>query len=67
MEQGVSSIMFADGAYNSKSLLNPLAKMGISLVSRLRHDASLRHDVSKRRGKKRGRKPKYGRLFPTVA
>lgn len=52
--------LVADGAYNNKSLLKPLAALGIPLVSRLRSDARLRRDPPKRRRRQRGRKPKYG-------
>ena len=58
--------LVADGAYNNQSILKPLAKMKIPLVSRLRFDAVLRHDAPKRRAKKRGRKPRYGSPFPKL-
>lgn len=58
--------LVADGAYNNQSLLKPLRKMGISLVSRLRFDAVLRHNAPKRRAQKRGRKPRYGARFPKL-
>ena len=58
--------LVADGAYNNKSMLWPLRKLKIHLVSRLRFDAVLRKDAPKRRRKgKRGRKGRYGqRLAP---
>lgn len=56
-------MVVADGAYNNKSLLVPLAELGAPLVSRLRHDARLRHDSPKVRRRKRGRRSKYGRWF----
>lgn len=52
--------LVADGAYNNKSMLKPLAELNIPFVSRLRFDACLRHDPPKRRRKQRGRTPKYG-------
>jgi hypothetical protein len=58
--------LLADGAYNNKSLLQPLAKLKISLVSRLRLDAALRRDPPRRRAKKRGRKPRYGAPLPKL-
>jgi len=58
--------LVADGAYNNQSLLKPLAKMKIPLVSRLRLDAVLRHDAPQRRVGKRGRKPRYGARFPKL-
>ena len=58
--------LVADGAYNNQSILKPLAKMKIPLVSRLRFDAVLRHDAPKRRAKKRGRRPRYGSPFPKL-
>lgn len=59
--------LVADGAYNNKSLLDPLAKLGIPLVSRLRLDAVLRKDAPKRRRKgTRGRKPRYGERLPAL-
>lgn len=58
--------LVADGAYNNQSLLRPLVKMKISLVSRLRWDAVLRHDAPQHRARKRGRKPRYGARFPKL-
>jgi hypothetical protein len=58
--------MVADGAYNNQSLLKPLAKMNVSLVSRLRLDAVLRRDPPQRRVRRRGRKPRYGKSFPKL-
>lgn len=58
--------MVADGAYNNRSLLKPLAAMKISLVSRLRVDAVLRREAPQRRARKRGRKPRYGARFPKL-
>jgi hypothetical protein len=49
-----------DGAYNNKSLLTPLAKLGVPLVSRLRNDARLREDPPKGNTRKQGRRAKYG-------
>jgi len=59
-------MVVADGAYNNKSLLTPLAELRVPLVSRLRHDARLRQDPPKRRRGKRGRLPKYGRWLPRL-
>lgn len=59
--------LLADGAYNNQSLLKPLEKMNISLVSRLRLDAVLKHDAPKRRKPKRGRKPRYGKRLPALS
>lgn len=59
--------LVADGAYNNASILKPLSKMKISLVSRLRVDAVLRRLAPKRRYHKRGRKPKYGTRLPKLA
>lgn len=58
--------LVADGAFNNQSLLRPLAKMKIPLVSRLRFDAVLRRDAPTRTAKKRGRKPRYGKPFPKL-
>lgn len=58
--------MVADGAYNNQSILKPLARMNLSLVSRLRLDARLRKDAPKRRRRKRGRKPRYGVWLPSL-
>lgn len=58
--------LLADGAYNNKSMLGPLAQMKIPLVSRLRLDAVLRRNPSRRRAKKRGRKPRYGARLPKL-
>jgi len=58
--------LLADGAYNNKSMLGPLAQMKIPLVSRLRLDAVLRRDPPRRRAKKRGRKPRYGARLPKL-
>lgn len=58
--------MVADGAYNNRSLLKPLAAMKIPLVSRLRLDAVLRREAPQRRARKRGRKPRYGARFPML-
>ena len=58
--------LLADGAYNNKSMLKPLAALKIPLVSRLRCDARLRRDPLKRRRKTRGRKPKYGGWLPKL-
>lgn len=58
--------LVADGAYNNKSLLGPLAKLSIPLVSRLRLDAVLRKDLPAHPRRKRGRKPKYGPRFPRL-
>lgn len=61
---GISLV--ADGAYNNQSILKPLVKMKITLVSRLRLDATLRRDAPKRKTKKRGPKPKYGARLPKL-
>lgn len=58
--------LVADGAYNNRSILRPLAALKIPVVSRLRFDASLRRDPPKRRRKTRGRKPKYGAWLPKL-
>ena len=58
--------LVADGAYNNKSMLQPLAALKIPLVSRLRFDARLRRDPLTRRRKTRGRKPKYGAWLPKL-
>ena len=53
--------LVADGAFNNKSLLKPLAKMNLPMVSRLRFDARLRRDPPQRRPRRRGRPAQYGR------
>ena len=58
--------LVADGAYNNSSMLTPILKLGIHLVSRLRLDAVLKRDAPKRRAKKRGRKPRYGQRLPVL-
>lgn len=58
--------LVADGAYNNQSLLKPIRKLDIHLVSRIRFDAVLRRDVPKRRKGIRGRKPQYGRKIPEL-
>lgn len=58
--------LVADGAYNNQSILKPLVRMNISLVSRLRWDARLRRDAPTRRKRKRGRKPRYGARLPSL-
>jgi hypothetical protein len=61
-------LLLADGAYNNRSMVRPLLKMGIHLVSRLRSDARLRSTKIPRRPKgKRGRKPKWGPRLPSLA
>lgn len=60
-------LLLADGAYNNRSLVRPLRRMGIHLVSRLRCDARLRSTKIPRRPKgKRGRKPKWGPPLPSL-
>lgn len=60
-------LLLADGAYNNRSLVRPLRRMGIHLVSRLRSDARLRSARVPRRPKgKRGRKPKWGPYLPSL-
>jgi hypothetical protein len=56
--------LVADGAYNNQSLLKPILKLGIHLVSRIRFDAVLRRDAPKRRKGRRGPKPRYGKKTP---
>lgn len=59
--------LVADGAYNNRSIFQPILALGIHLVSRLRLDAVLRRDAPKRRKKgKRGRKPRYGARLPAL-
>jgi len=58
--------VLADGAYFNDSLLGPLGRLGIPMVSRLRSDAILRRDPPKRRRKKRGRPARYGRPLPAL-
>lgn len=58
--------LVADGAYNNESLLTPLRKLEIPLISRLRRDAKLRKDLPKIRRKRRGRPPKYGAWLPSL-
>lgn len=53
--------LLADGAYATDSLVDPLAKMNVHLVSRLRKDARLRHvEPPGDHVGKRGRPPKHG-------
>jgi hypothetical protein len=50
-----------DGAYAKQVVLRAGLKLGVTIVSRLRHDAALRTLPDKKRPKgTRGRKPKYG-------
>lgn len=59
--------LVADGAYNNRSIFQPILALGIHLVSRLRLDAVLRREAPKRRKKgKRGRKPRYGERLPAL-
>jgi hypothetical protein len=54
--------LVTDGAYARRGLLRAAKKLGVTVVSRLRHDAALRALPEEKRPKgKRGRKPKYGR------
>lgn len=59
-------LLLADGAYNNKTLITPLKKMDITLVSRLRSDAVLKYDPPKQKKKKRGRPSHYGRKLPSL-
>lgn len=60
-------LLLADGAYNNRSLVRPLRKLEIHLVSRLRSDACLRAARIPRQPKgKRGRKPKWGPCLPSL-
>ena len=54
--------MLMDGAYAATAVLSAAKKAGMSVVSRLRHDAALWSvpDPSQRPKEKRGRKPIYG-------
>lgn len=61
---GISLV--ADGAYNNQSILKPLARMKIRLVSRLRLDAVLRRQAPRHRARRRGRKPRYGPRLPKL-
>lgn len=57
--------LVVDGAYFNKSLLRPLAPLGIDVVGRLRSDAALRSDPPvKKRGP--GRKKRYGKALPKL-
>ena len=57
--------LVVDGAYFNKSLLRPLAPMGIDVVGRLRSDAALRSDPpAKKKGP--GRKKRYGKALPKL-
>jgi hypothetical protein len=58
--------LVADGAYNNQSLLKPIRKLDIHLVSRIRFDAVLRRDASTSRKGKRGRKSRYGEKIPPL-
>jgi len=59
--------VLADGAYNNRSLLVPLARLGLPLVSRLRSDAVLRADPPPRRRGTRGRPPRFGPPLPKLS
>lgn len=60
-------LLLADGAYNNRSLVRPLRRLEIHLVSRLRSDARLRAARVPRQPKgKRGRKPKWGPYLPSL-
>lgn len=50
----------ADGAYAKRPFLQPLRKMGVTVVSRLRKDAALRTLPTPPQTRKRGRPRKYG-------
>lgn len=57
-----------DGAYAKRVVLRAAKKLGIVVVSRLRHDAALRTLPETKRPKgKRGRKPKYGKSRISLA
>ena len=49
-----------------KTLIIPLKKMNITLVSRLRSDAILKNDPPKQGKKKRGRPSQYGKKLPSL-
>jgi hypothetical protein len=54
--------LLMDGAYAKRVVLQAAKKLGVIVVSRLRHDAALWTLPDERRPKgKRGRKPKYGK------
>ena len=62
-----SILLLADGAYANSSLVGPVRRLGISLVSRLRSDARLREvEPAPRPPGKRGRKPKHGPWLPSL-
>jgi len=50
----------ADGAYAKRPFLQPLRRMGVTVVSRLRKDAALRTVPQESKTKRRGRPRKYG-------
>jgi DDE superfamily endonuclease len=50
----------ADGAYAKRPFLQPLGRMGVTVVSRLRKDAALRTLPTPSPRRKRGRPRKYG-------
>jgi hypothetical protein len=60
-------LLLADGAYNNASMILPMRRLGIELVSRLRSDAKLRSlDIPRRPKGTRGRKPKHGPRLPSL-
>lgn len=58
--------LLGDGAYFNASLLQPLEKLGIEMVSRLRADAVLRRDPPVRPARRPGRRPRYGTALPRL-
>jgi hypothetical protein len=58
--------LVADGAYHNKSLLRPLARMGIPLVSRVQSNATLYSATPRKRRGNRGKFPKYGHRLPKL-
>lgn len=57
----------ADGAYNNKSLIQPLSELGIPLISRLRADAVLRRPLPLVVRPGPGRRAVYGPALPPLA
>lgn len=60
--------LLMDGAYAKRLVLRAARKLGVIVVSRLRHDAALRTLPEEKRPKgKRGRQPKYGKRGISLA
>ena len=60
--------LLVDGAYAKRVVLRAAAKLGVTVVSRLRRDAALRTPPDPKRPKgKRGRKPLYGKQTISLA